>query len=112
MRRAEGNLSAEGNKIERAFKAADLLLQRGGFGLVALDLADIAYTAGMTVGYQPNTSGPAGGVLTVGSANIALLGNYIASMFVASSDGHGGTNIVDPPPTLTAQNSILTQPVV
>ena len=39
---AEGNLSAgEGNKIERAFKAADLLLQSGGFGLVALDLADI-----------------------------------------------------------------------
>ncbi|MGY4286415.1 hypothetical protein ACVWXO_005635 [Bradyrhizobium sp. LM2.7] len=78
----------------------------------ALDLADVAYTAGMTVGYQPNTSGPAGGLLTVGSANIALLGNYIASMFVASSDGHGGTNIVDPPPTLTAQNPILTQPVV
>lgn len=39
---AEGKLSAgEGNKIERAFKAADLLLQSGGFGLVALDLADI-----------------------------------------------------------------------
>lgn len=39
---AEGNLSVgEGNKIERAFKAADLLLQSGGFGLVALDLADI-----------------------------------------------------------------------
>jgi hypothetical protein len=28
------------------------------------------------------------------SANIALLGNYLASTFVASSDGHGGTNIV------------------
>ena len=28
-------------KIERAFKAADLLLQSGGFGLVILDLADI-----------------------------------------------------------------------
>ncbi|MEO8433503.1 MAG: hypothetical protein ABI596_01300 [Pyrinomonadaceae bacterium] len=31
----------EGRKIERAFKAADLLLQSGGFGLVILDLADI-----------------------------------------------------------------------
>jgi recombination protein RecA len=31
----------EGKKIERAFKAADLLLQSGGFGLVVLDLADI-----------------------------------------------------------------------
>ena len=38
----DGTLNAgEGNKIERAFKAADLLLQSGGFGLVALDLADI-----------------------------------------------------------------------
>jgi RecA DNA recombination protein len=34
------NLS-EGRKIELAFKAADLLLQSGGFGLVILDLADI-----------------------------------------------------------------------
>lgn len=31
----------EVRKIERAFKAADLLLQSGGFGLVILDLADI-----------------------------------------------------------------------
>jgi hypothetical protein len=30
------------------------------------------------------------------SANIALLGNYMASAFVASSDGHGGTYIIDP----------------
>ena len=73
-----------------------------------LDLANIAYTAGMTVGYQPNTSGPVGGLLTVGSANIALLGNYMASMFVASSDGHGGTNVVDPPQT---SSPILTQPI-
>jgi hypothetical protein len=39
----EGTLNVpEGKRIERAFKAADLLLQSGGFGLVALDLADIA----------------------------------------------------------------------
>src|SRR5262249_34710645 len=74
----------------------------------ALDLANVAYTAGMTVGFQPNTSGPAGGLLTVGSANIALLGNYMASMFVASSDGQGGTIIVDPPPTLATPGLILT----
>jgi hypothetical protein len=75
----------------------------------SLDLANIAYAPGMTVGYQPNTSGPAGGLLTVGSANIALLGNYMASMFVASSDGHGGTTVVDPPRT---SSPILTQPIV
>jgi phospholipase C len=52
---------------------------------------------------RPTYSGTAsGGTLTVtdGShtANIALLGNYTASTFVTSSDGHGGTNVVDPPP--------------
>ena len=61
----------------------------------ALDLANVPYTAGITADYQPNTSGPAGGLLTVGSANIALLGNYIASTFVASSDGHGGTTVAE-----------------
>jgi hypothetical protein len=30
------------------------------------------------------------------TANIGLLGNYLASTFAASSDRHGGTNIVDP----------------
>lgn len=40
---AEGTLNVpEGKRIERAFKAADLLLQSGGFGVVALDLADIS----------------------------------------------------------------------
>ena len=42
-----------------------------------------------------------GGALTVTdgshSANIALLGNYLASTFVPTSDGHGGTNVIDPP---------------
>ena len=31
-----------GHSVERAFKATDLLLQSGGFGLVALNLADVA----------------------------------------------------------------------
>lgn len=31
-----------GNSLERAFKATDLLLQSGGFGFVALNLADVA----------------------------------------------------------------------
>jgi hypothetical protein len=51
------------------------------------------------------------GTLTVtdGShtANIALLGNYLASTFVASSDGHGGTNVVDP--AAAGQVSLLAQ---
>jgi hypothetical protein len=65
-----------------------------------LDLTDIAYVANRTPGYTPN-SGNTGGTLSVTdgthSANIALIGNYMASVFVPSSDGHGGTSVVDPP---------------
>jgi hypothetical protein len=31
------------------------------------------------------------------SAAIALLGNSLSSTFAASSDGHGGTSVIDPP---------------
>ena len=80
-------------------------------GQDAIDFADINPTEVQ----QPTYSGTsAGGTLTVTdgthSANIALLGNYIASTFVASSDGHGGTNIVDPQQTSANQQMVLTQP--
>jgi hypothetical protein len=70
-------------------------------GANSIDLSDIAFGAGSTIGYAPD-SGNMGGTLSIGDgahmANIALLGNYMASSFVASSDGHGGTLITDPPP--------------
>jgi hypothetical protein len=44
------------------------------------------------------------------TANIALLGNYLASTFAASSDGHGGTAIVDPVLTSSNQQMVLTPP--
>jgi autotransporter-associated beta strand protein len=77
-------------------------------GQDTIDFADINPT---TV-HQPGYSGTStGGTLTVtdGShtANIALLGNYMASSFVASSDDHGGTLITDPP---AATNHPLTPP--
>ena len=63
-----------------------------------IDLASLAYGPNMTVGYNGNA---AGGILTVSngtqSAAIALLGNYTASTFTPSSNGQGGTNVVDPP---------------
>jgi CARDB len=66
-----------------------------------LDLVDVSFA---TLQGQPGYSGnSSGGTLSVtdGShtVNIALLGNYLASTFVASSDGHGGTSIIDPPAT-------------
>jgi hypothetical protein len=76
-----------------------------------IDLADISFGAGSTLGYAPNSSN-SGGVLTASDgdhvAKIALLGQYIACSFVASSDGHGGTLITDPP-ELVAQTQ-LTKP--
>ncbi len=62
-----------------------------------LDLRDINPTTVQAPTYSGTSSR---GMLSVTDgthgANIALFGNYLASTFVASSDGHGGTNIVDP----------------
>ena len=76
-----------------------------------LDLRDINFASVHTPTYSGNSSG---GTLTVTdgthSANIALLGNYLASSFVTSSDGHGGTNVVDPVLSSANQQLALTQP--
>ena len=80
-------------------------------GQDTIDFADINFTKVQTPSYSGNSSG---GTLTVTdgthSANIALLGNYLASSFVTSSDGHGGTNIVDPVLSSANQHLALTQP--
>jgi hypothetical protein len=63
-----------------------------------LDLKDITFAAGVSDSYTGNSSG---GVLTVSDAqnhvaHIALSGNYTGSTFSLSSDGHGGTIVIDP----------------
>jgi hypothetical protein len=81
-------------------------------GRDAIDFADIDFGTSSTLGYAAN-SDHSGGTLSVGDgthiANIALLGSYMASSFVAASDGHGGTLISE-----AAQNAsptpVLTQP--
>jgi VCBS repeat-containing protein len=64
-----------------------------------IDLADVTAGHSATIGYTGNNSP---GTLTVSdgthTASIALLGNYSLASFSASSDGHGGTSIVDQPP--------------
>jgi hypothetical protein len=50
----------------------------------------------------PNYSGNSSGgtlIVTDGThtTNIALIDNYLSSTFVGSSDGHGGTSVVDSP---------------
>jgi hypothetical protein len=76
-----------------------------------IDFADINFATVKTPTYSGDSSG---GTLTLTdgthTANIALLGNYLASTFVASSDGHGGTNIVDPQQASANQQMVVTQP--
>ena len=76
-----------------------------------LDLADISLGSNTTLGYVANSNNT-GGTLTVNdgthTANIALLGQYMAASFVTSADGLGGTLVQDPPPATLAQT--LTQP--
>jgi len=63
-----------------------------------LDLKDIAFALGVSESYAGNSTG---GVLTISdgqndTANISLVGNYVGSTFSLSSDGHGGTIVIDP----------------
>jgi hypothetical protein len=76
-----------------------------------LDLADLAYGSSTTLGYAANSNNT-GGTLTasdgVQTANIALLGQYMAASFAMSADGFGGTLIHDEAPATVTQT--LTQP--
>jgi hypothetical protein len=81
------------------------LLKSSGFagtvaGMTADDIIDFDMIDPTKVQVPTYSGDGSGGTLTVtdGShtASIALLGNYLSSTFVASSDGHGGTKVVDP----------------
>jgi len=77
-------------------------------GTTALDLEDIPFVSGTTTASYSGTT--TSGVLTVmdGSqiARITLEGNYTKSSFTLSSDGHGGTGVVDPPVPSSVQSFI------
>jgi hypothetical protein len=67
-------------------------------GGTSLDLQDIAFGGATSASYSGTT---ASGVLTVSdgthTAHIHLQGDYTGSTFTLSSDGSGGTLVVDPP---------------
>jgi hypothetical protein len=73
-------------------------------GTNSLDLADIGFTSGTTIATYSGTT--ASGTLTVTdgthTAHIQLIGNYVTSGFTLSSDGHGGTAVIDPTPSTPA----------
>ena len=92
--------------------AADFSGAVAGFdGSDVLDLADLAFGKNTTLGYAGNSSNT-GGTLTMSdgthTANIALLGQYMASSFATSADGFGGTLIHESPAATLTQT--LTQP--
>jgi hypothetical protein len=74
-------------------------------GTNSLDLRDITFTSGVTKATYSGTT--ASGTLTVTdgthTAHIKLVGDYTtAGAFTLSSDGHGGTKVVDPTPSTPA----------
>jgi len=78
-------------------------------GQDTLDLADVNFASLQGSNFSGSSSG---GTLSVTdgthAVTIALLGNYMASTFVASSDGHGGISIITEP--AVTQASVLAQP--
>ena len=66
-------------------------------GSDALDLTSFSYGANTTATFLGNATG---GTLTITNgtqtASIFLQGNYLSSSWTLSSDGHGGTLVVDP----------------
>jgi hypothetical protein len=73
-----------------------------------IDLSDIFFGASTTLAYSAQGN-DLGTTLTVSdgtdTANLVLFGQYLASDFAISSDGHGGTLITDPlpaPPTVAS----------
>lgn len=86
--------------------------QINGFGGAdTIDLGDIAFGSGTTVGYAANSSN-SGGTLTISDGThtsaLALLGQYAAASFALGSDGHGGTIIASA--SATAQANMLAAP--
>jgi Tryptophan-rich Synechocystis species C-terminal domain len=71
-----------------------------------IDFADVNFNS-VALGYSGNNSP---GTLTVSdgthTASLAVLGNHSLANFTASSDGHGGTIVVDPPLTGEAGGSL------
>jgi hypothetical protein len=75
-------------------------------GTTSFDLLDVGFVSSTEATYSGTKTG---GVLTVSdgttTAHITLVGNYLSSTWVASSDGHGGVSVVDPPAQAPATHS-------
>jgi hypothetical protein len=77
-------------------------------GRTSLDLKDVGFVSSTEATFSGTASG---GVLTVTdgthTAHINLVGNYLNSTFVASSDGDGGVKVVDPAPQVPSTHALV-----
>jgi Ca2+-binding RTX toxin-like protein len=114
--------STSGNPITVADKngvvtvsglASDVTLSNfeAGRDLLSINGQSVTVTNGQTVTVAAVSSNNTGGTSTAtdGShaAGLALLGQHMASSFVAAGDGHGATPIAEPP---SSQQPVLTHP--
>jgi hypothetical protein len=77
-----------------------------------LDLRDIAFISGTTSAtwtQGTETSGTLAVTDGTRTANITLLGQYVAGDFRVRTDNHGGTIVTDPPVS-ASQNVTLVNP--
>jgi hypothetical protein len=75
--------------------------QISGFGATqSIDLADINFSAGVTMSYAPSDRRNTSGVLTIkqgsNTVRLELAGSYTLANFRVASDGNGGTLLTDP----------------
>ena len=80
--------------------------QISGFGTTqSIDLADINFSAGVTMSYASSNRRNTSGVLTIkqgsNTVSLELQGSYTLANFRVASDGNGGTLLTDP--TVVAQ---------
>ncbi|WP_145927682.1 family 16 glycosylhydrolase [Bradyrhizobium neotropicale] len=103
--------------LDHSSQFAGKLIHLSGDGTTSnsnqIDLKDIAFGSGTSASYSGNTSG---GVLTVvdaqnNAAHLSLVGDYTHSTFNLSSDGSGGTLVIDPPKDGFDFNSATPQPM-
>ena len=96
-----GDASVRNTLVGATASLDQLSVQNFATGNETLDLTDLGFGVGTTVGFTANAGGT-GGVLSLGdgvhSAAVTLFGQFLAADFNAVSDGGGGTMIAYAPP--------------
>jgi hypothetical protein len=96
-------LMSSGGDTDLSFASSFSDTVAGMSGQDTLSFTDPSFATGQTPMSGPMADSNA-------SANIALLGNYLASTFASSGDGSDGTSIAASQAADVSQNTLLTQP--